>query len=352
MKDCFNRVGRVALLCFFLFASVTFAQSDVTSPKLTAFSFSPQTINTSTSGATVSVSVSATDDLSGLRLFNVVFRSPSGQAHTASRFFQPGQLQGTATGSAPFPQYSEVGNWIVQSVDILDQVGNENYLEPSDLTAAGFSTVLKNGVVVPPSLNFIGSVAHLAAEENWTTTLTLLNKTTGPPWSNPVRLNLFGDISDPGGNGPLALPLTFPQGGIASLVTASLDETILVNHLLIIDTAGPQTPPVLVGSAQLASTGAVDGFAIFHQIVTGQEAVVPLETRNANSYLLVFDNTNTSLGVAVDNVSAQFATIPVIIRDDAGVIISPVGTTISLGGNAHTSFVLSVPDDGKHSWHY
>ena len=50
-------------------------------------------------------------------------------------------------------------------------------------------------------------------------------------------------------------------------------------------------PPVLVGSAQLAATGAVDGFAIFHLIPGAQEAVVPMETRNANSYLLPFDNT-------------------------------------------------------------
>ncbi|MBZ5586677.1 MAG: aldehyde dehydrogenase family protein [Acidobacteriia bacterium] len=69
-------------------------------------------------------------------------------------------------------------------------------------------------------------------------------------------------------------------------------------------TAGPQTPPVLVGSAQLAAAGLVDGFAIFHQIPTAQEAVVPMETRNAGSYILAFDNTDgVVLGVAVDNVS-------------------------------------------------
>ncbi len=101
---------------------------------------------------------------------------------------------------------------------------------------------------------------------------------------------------------------------------------------------------MLVGSAQLAATGAVDGFAIFHQIQTAQEAVVPMETRNASSYLLAFDNTNgLVLGVAVANVSAQAAIIPVIIRDDAGNVISTPGTTISLGGNGHTAFVLSDP---------
>ena len=107
---------------------------------------------------------------------------------------------------------------------------------------------------------------------------------------------------------------------------ASFDRALAANASLIVTTAGPQTPPVLVGSAQLAATGAVDGFAIFHQIVTTQEAVVPMETRNASSYLLAFDNTNgLVLGVAVENVSAQNAVIPVIIRDDTGAVISAPG---------------------------
>ena len=75
---------------------------------------------------------------------------------------------------------------------------------------------------------------------------------------------------------------------------------------------------MLVGSAQLAATSAVDGFAIFHQIATAQEAVVPMETRNASSYLLAFDNTDgVALGVAVENVSAQ-SRHRVVIRDDTG----------------------------------
>jgi hypothetical protein len=86
----------------------------------------------------------------------------------------------------------------------------------------------------------------------------------------------------------------------------------------------------------------VDGFAIFHQIPTEQEAVVPMETRKANSYLLAFDNTNgLVLGVAVENVTALNAVIPVIIRNDTGAVIS-TGSTISLEGNGHTSFVLST----------
>ena len=70
---------------------------------------------------------------------------------------------------------------------------------------------------------------------------------------------------------------------------------------------------------------------------------MPLETRNASSYLLAFDNTNgLVLGVAVENVSAQAAIIPVVIRDDNGARDQAPGAAISLAGNGHTSFVLST----------
>jgi hypothetical protein len=74
--------------------------------------------------------------------------------------------------------------------------------------------------------------------------------------------------------------------------------------------------------------------------LTGQEASVPLETRNASSYVLAFDHTNgIAVGVALQNVSALEGKIPVILRDDSGV---QLGTdTITLAGLGHTSFVLA-----------
>ena len=170
---------------------------------------------------------------------------------------------------------------------------------------AGLSFDVEQQAASIANLNFIGSMAHLAAEENWTTTFTLVNKGAAPATS---RLSFSGDATRPHGQRSADAALDVPAAGRRSgpLQAASFDRTIAANASLIATTAGPQTPPVLVGSAQLAATGAVDGFAIFHQIPTAQEAVVPMETRNASSYLLAFDNTNSLvLGVAVENVSAQ-----------------------------------------------
>jgi sugar lactone lactonase YvrE len=201
-------------------------------------------------------------------------------------------------------------------------------------TVAGATFTVIEQASSLPGLSLIGSMPHIAAEENWTTAFTLVNKGNA---SATARLSLFSDPS-----GPLTLPLLLPQPSapISSLVAASLDEPIAANASLIIDTAGPQTPPVQIGSAQLAATGPVDGFAIFHLIPGSQEAVVPMETRNASSYLLAFDNTSgVVLGVAVANVSAQSANIHFVIRDDTGTLIG--SGALSLPGNGHTSFVLS-----------
>jgi len=185
-----------------------------------------------------------------------------------------------------------------------------------------------------PGLSFIGSMPHIAAEENWTTTFTLVNKGTSPA---QARFSAFAESGN-----PALLPLLFPQQPPAPswLLESSLDRTLAANASLLMSTAVIPTAPVLVGTAQVGANGAVDGFAIFHLIPGAQEAVVPLETRNASSYLLAFDNTNgVVLGVAVGNVSAQGVIVTVVIRDDMG---TQIGTgTVGLTVNGHRSFVLS-----------
>ena len=219
------------------------------------------------------------------------------------------------------------------------------------LTSNGVSFTVEQQAASIVGLNFVGSMPHIAAQEHWTTLFTLVNK---GPASTQARLSLFGDAANPTGNGPLTLPLAFPQqsGASGPLLASTFDRTIASNASLVVTTAEAQSQPVLVGSAQLAAVGQVDGFAIFHLIPGAQEAVVPMETRNASSYLLAYDNTgNVRLGVAVENVSSQDAIIPIVIRDETGALIGPPGFTISLAGNGHTSFVVSdlfPTTAGKH----
>ncbi len=253
----------------------------------------------------------------------------------------------SATNTIPFVSFSGPLNGSGPGAVNFQVSANGGGDRSGTLTVAGLSFTVEQQSPTLTGLNFIGSMPHLAGEENWTTAFTLVNKSGA---SAQARMSLFGDALDPGGNGPLLLPLVFPQQAAAAqqaaasgtLLAASFDRTLGANASLIVNTAGPQTPPVLVGSAQLAATGPVDGFAIFHQNMTQQEAVVPLETRNASSYLLAFDNTKgLVLGIAVENVSSQNTVIGVVIRDDTGTVISAPGASISVGGNGHMAFVLS-----------
>ena len=265
--------------------------------------------------------------------------SASGGSGSLSLMFPPGDAW-TASSSE---------NWLTLSVPasgtgsgtLSFQVeANAGLGRSAMITVAGFSFTIEQAGFVP-GLSFIGSMPHIAAAENWTTAFTLVNKSTAQA---QARLSLLGDSG-----GTLTLPLTFPQLSPMPLplLAGSLDRTLSANASLILETAGPQIPPVKVGSVQLAATDNVDGFAIFHHVITAQEAAVPLESRRASSYLLAFDNTNgVLLGVALQNVSAQAANVPVMIRDDTGAQISASGAAIPLSGNGHLSFVLSDPIHG------
>jgi len=204
------------------------------------------------------------------------------------------------------------------------------------------SASLANGIVA-------GSMAQIASAGGWKTTFTLIN--TGNTTAQ-IRLNFF----DNNGN-PLALALTFPQsatqqpGAVPAfkraaaapagpLLAATLDRTVNAGASLVIETTGPDADTTLVGWAQLISTGNVGGFATFTVSASHQEAVVPLETRNASVYLLAFDNTGGLLtGLALANNSAQAAVIPILIRDDTGTQIGSL--SINLPSHGHTSFMLA-----------
>jgi len=185
----------------------------------------------------------------------------------------------------------------------------------------------------PEKFNLIGSMPHLAVDENWTTTFTLVNTSASDAQS---ELNFLGDTGN-----PLPLPLTLPQqtADQSLQTTPTFDWTLASNASLIVQTASLANLPSQSGSTQLTATASMGGFAIFHLYPSEQEAVVPLETRNAPSYLLAFDNTNASLSVALANVAVEPANVSVLIHDDTGVQIG--SGSLALLGGGHTSFVLS-----------
>ncbi|MGA2434577.1 MAG: BACON domain-containing protein [Bryobacteraceae bacterium] len=201
------------------------------------------------------------------------------------------------------------------------------------LSIAGvpFSLEQENGFIF--GLIFAGSMPQIASAGGWETTLTLVN-TTGA--DREAILTFFGNDGSADW-----LPFTFPQQpSQGTILGSTFDQTVTANGLLVLDTTGPSGQQPAVGSAQLVSSSGVGGFAIFKYTPSGQEAVVPLETRNASSYLLAFDNTGQlATGLAIANLAGNTANVGVIIRYSTG---AQIGTgTISLPAQGHNSFMLT-----------
>ena len=174
-----------------------------------------------------------------------------------------------------------------------------------------------------------GTMAHIASGGGWQTLITLVNTGTSPAQSELQFLDEQGK--------PMALPLGFPQTG-ATANESSVSQALAAGGSLLIETQGTAGQTAQVGSAQLTTTGAVSGFAIFRN--SGQEAVVPLASGNPTSQFLVFDNTNgLATGIALSNGSGSPAAIPVALRDDAGSLLARA--TINLPANGHTSKMLT-----------
>jgi hypothetical protein len=179
-----------------------------------------------------------------------------------------------------------------------------------------------------------GSIAHIAIGNGWQTTFVLVNAGST---AAPIHLKFFADVT----GSALPLPLSFPQSGSGTTtVASSVDQTLAAGATLSVQSAAPLSDPApTVGSAQLTTTGNVSGFVIFRYNPNGQEAVVPLESRNASGYIVAFDNTaGTATGIAINNVSLQAAAVPVVVRDDSGTQIAT--DTLSLAANGHLAFTL------------
>jgi len=211
-------------------------------------------------------------------------------------------------------------------VNLTGTSGTDSSGSPITMTGSDASITIDQ----PTGTASVLSIAQLASGGGWDTTLTLVN--TGGAASE-ATLNFF----DNDGN-PLQLPLTFPQtpSSASQLVASTLDQTLNANSLLLMDSQQPGNPNTQVGSARLLTNGNVGGFAIFKYLQTGQEAVVHLQTSNAPSYMLAFDNTGVLATGLADVLQIAFlrGRIPEQNRWKA----------LKQRGSTKTRFCVSVPD--------
>lgn len=122
---------------------------DVTPPELISFDFQPQAIDTAESSQTITFTVQAIDNLSGVSKIRVTFDDPTGttqQNRTGfAELISGSGTNGTWQGVVSFPQHSAEGTWVVHSVVLWDSIGNYQSIGTAELAARGFPTELTNG---------------------------------------------------------------------------------------------------------------------------------------------------------------------------------------------------------------
>ena len=117
--------------------------ADTTQPVLTEFDFTPKSIHTASGAALVTVTLSGTDEQSGVQVFYAWFKSPSGTERAAGVSCDPPVLNcAMRSVDIAFPQYGEGGTWTVSQVLVQDAVGNYKLYSTAELSGLGFPTTL------------------------------------------------------------------------------------------------------------------------------------------------------------------------------------------------------------------
>lgn len=174
-----------------------------------------------------------------------------------------------------------------------------------------------------------GSIPHIVAGGGWQTTFVLVNTAMTP---SSAQLTFWDDSGS-----PLLMPLFFSDSGL-SMNTSSIEETIPGGASITITASDTQA--VRQGWAIFTGSEDVGVQAIIRSNTSGQETGVSIENRNANSYLLTFDDTSgVRTGIAVANLSAIPVDVQVLIRDETGALVQRA--TISMQGRGHSSFDLA-----------
>lgn len=188
--------------------------SDTSPPSFISLSFSPDSVDTSSSNR-VQFTARLQDDLSGIAPdtgnydrfshTRAEFRSPSGRQGFSVIFFSSGRISGDAqdgvyTNSVLLPEPREPGVWTLESLSVRDAAGNQATLSGGQLLALGFPM---NLTVTGESQTNDSTAPFLAG---LSLTPTNIN-TTHSAQSILVTAHVTDDLSGFG------IPLPFTTGG-------------------------------------------------------------------------------------------------------------------------------------------
>ena len=116
-------------------------------PSLAGFDFEPRTIPASAPIA-INLTLNIIDDQSGPWASAAYFRSPSGDQVAAAIFdaenlTSAGSKDGVYAARMLMRQGSEIGNWELENLTLVDRTGNRRVLQRMDLLRQGMPVVLQ-----------------------------------------------------------------------------------------------------------------------------------------------------------------------------------------------------------------
>ena len=140
-----------------------FEGPDVEGPELTAYSLSPETLDTSANPGSVRFSLTATDDLSGVEDAAALIRRPDSDdplcfpcGHRVPSVLASGTIfDGIWTEDLPLPRFATAGTYAVTAVVLYDRAGNETVYDHEELEDLGYPvefTQIGGGDSEPPEI--------------------------------------------------------------------------------------------------------------------------------------------------------------------------------------------------------
>jgi hypothetical protein len=117
--------------------------TDSTPPTITGLTLSSRLIHTSRAPQTITITLHATDDLSGVAAATAFFDCATASVAAPCRAShpRPAPLEATLTGTAAFPQYGPTGRWAIR-ITASDQAGNLRKTYAPELAAAGMPATI------------------------------------------------------------------------------------------------------------------------------------------------------------------------------------------------------------------
>jgi hypothetical protein len=212
--------------------SVTGTQ-DTAPPTLAALTIAPDAIDTTASGATVTLTLSMEDDLSGFApagtfVGDIFFNGPAAQSRLC-RLLSPGPgLSATASCDMSFPARSEAGVWTISYLYFTDNVGNTQRLTAEALQAAGFPIAIdvrSDPDTTPPTLQALTisppAIDTRAGGASVSLTLAIADDASGFAAAGAFMGDVF--FNSPTGQQSRLCRLYAPGPGLSASVTCQMD---------------------------------------------------------------------------------------------------------------------------------